>query len=560
MGTTDLVVALLFILVVFAAGMAFAKVSGEGDSKGFFSGGGVVPWWVSGISLYMSFFSAGTFVVWGSIAYSDGFVAIGIQSMMCLAGVIIGLFIAARWNRTNVMTAAQFIGDRLGPKTRTTYTTLFLVTSLAGIGTLLYPIALMINVTTGIGVLPAILGLALFIIIYAAVGGLWAVLVTDLLQFVVLSASILLIVPLALAQVGGLDGFVEAAPENFFKLTNSEYTWGFLLAFLIYNTVFIGGQWGFVQRYTTVPSPRDAKKVAWLFAALYSFSPLIWMLPPMIFQVMEPGLVGSESERAYIMISESVLPAGLLGLMLCAMIFATASSVNTILNISAAVFTNDVWARIDKNASEHKLLNVGRISTAAFGLITILSALVVWQVGDTVGFVLSVAAIVGGSLFLPPLWSLFSKRQTAFSILTVTIVTLTMNLLFKFVTPDLIGFALSRSQEMLVSVFLPLTLLTLFEIAYASKGGEDPRMAYYRQRAAELKQEREELMAASLEHKVDERSNDIIAASIMAVGLIIGGLAFVAQSAALILAIAGLVIMGGGAMISAKVRRKVLPG
>ncbi|WKX76620.1 sodium:solute symporter family transporter [Zobellia laminariae] len=82
--------------------------------KSFFAAGGALLWWMSGLSLFMSFFSAGTFVVWGSIAYSSGWVAITIQTTMCIAGVLIGFFIAPKWQKTKALTAAEFITDRLG--------------------------------------------------------------------------------------------------------------------------------------------------------------------------------------------------------------------------------------------------------------------------------------------------------------------------------------------------------------------------------------------------------------------------------------------------------------
>lgn len=559
MDTFDIVVAALFSLIVFAAGLSFARISSGSDTQSFFSGGGVVPWWVSGISLYMSFFSVGTFVVWGSIAYSDGLVSIAIQSAMCLAGVIIGFFIASKWNSTNVMTAAEFIGDRLGPNTKTTFTALFLLSSMVGMGGWLYPVGRIVEVSTGIPFATAILFLAGFILVYTVVGGLWAVLVTDILQFVVLTAAIVIVVPLAFSQIGGVTSLFEQAPEGFFNLTNSEYTWSFLLAFLIFNTVFIGGHWGYVQRYTSVSSPSKARKVAWLFAALYMISPLIWMLPPMIYRIMEPGLAGFENEGAYMLVSKAVLPSGILGLMLSAMVFATASSVNTVLNISAAVFTNDVYAQLNKKASQHHLLNVGRLATAILGISAIASAFMVQYFGGIVNMVLAISAIVGGSLFMPPLWALFSRRQTAFSILTVTFMSLSANIALNFITPDTIGISLDRSSQMLFGVFFPLSLLLAFEVFYAVRGFEDPRMQTYRTRQAELKARKQAVMEDSLAADVDKKSNHIISASIGVVGLMIFLLGLIAAETTIVVAIVGAFIIVSAGLLNNSIRAFLVP-
>lgn len=542
MQTLDLIVAAGFVVIVLVAGLAFMRLSGEGDADGFFSAGGVVPWWLSGISLYMSFFSVGTFVVWGSIAYSSGFVAIAIQSTMCIAGLIIGMLVAPKWNRTHVTTAAEFIGHRLGDKARTTYTLLFLITSIIGMGALLYPVGVIVEVATGIDVTTAILLLSAFIVLYAAVGGLWAVLVTDLLQFVVLSVSILIIVPLALMQVGGLDGFVAGAPDGFFRLTDSEYTWGFLAAFLVYNTIFIGGHWGYVQRYTTVRNPGEARKVAWLFAALYSLSPLIWMLPPMIYRVINPDLEGLGNEGAYMLMSQAVLPAGLLGLMLVSMVFATASSVNTVLNISAAVFTKDVWAALKPETGQHRLLQIGRWVTGIFGLLAVASALMVESFGGIVQMVLSIAAIVGGSLFLPPLWALFSRRQTAVSVLSATFIALGVNLWLNFVVPQMGGEPPSRALQMVIGVSVPVAILALFEIVFLLRGREDQRMAHYDAASTRLSEARSYLVRQSDAGNVDHQANAIIAASVLAIGAVIAGVGLFAGDAALMVTGIGLAI------------------
>ena len=139
----------------------------------------------------------------------------------------------------------------------------------------------------------------------------------------------------------------------------------------------MAGNWAYVQRYTSVATPKDAQKVGWLFGALYVISPLFWMLPPMIYRIINPNLVGAESEGAYLLMCKEVLPAGMMGLMLVGMIFATSSSVNTTLNIAAGVFTNDLFKHFKPHASDAELMRVGKLSTVVLGLITICVALVV---------------------------------------------------------------------------------------------------------------------------------------------------------------------------------------
>jgi len=470
MGYLDYATIILFTLIILIVGLSFGRRGG--DMKSFFAAGGAVPWGINGLSLFMSFFSAGTFVVWGSIAYEYGLVAITIQMAMCLAGFLIGYFIAPRWRATNALTVAEYLTSRFGEKIQKYYTYLFLFLSLGYTGSFLYPVAKIVNVSTGFDIYYSILILGGIIMVYTAVGGLWAVVITDVLQFVILTAAVLIVLPLSIEEVGGLVSFAESAPETFFNVFNGEYTPLFIAAFCAYNLVFIGGNWAYVQRYTSTKNRKAASKVGYLFGGLYLISPIIWMLPPMIYRVINPTLDGLEAEGAYLLICKQVLPVGMLGLMIGGMIFATASSVNTSLNLAAAVLTNDVYKPLRPNSSDKSLMIFARISTLLFGVLTIGVAFLVPLAGGIVEVVLSIGAVTGGALYGPAIWALFSRKQTGKSILGVTIISLAVNLFFKFLSPIILGFSLSRSEEMIVGVALPFALLLMVELISKGNGRE----------------------------------------------------------------------------------------
>ena len=464
MPTLDYIVIVLFTIMILVVGVSFSSMGK--NMKSYFAAGGSLPWWLSGLSLFMSFFSAGTFVVWGSIAYEYGWVSITIQWMMALSSFIIGYFIAPKWRATNSLTVGEFLGKKFNPSLKKFYSYIFLVLSFVTTGAFLYPVAKIFNVSTGFSIELSIIILGLLIIVYTAAGGLWAVVITDVLQFVILFAAVIIVTPLALEKIGGLTALITQSPEGFFDIVNEEYSFGFLIAFTLYNTFFIGGNWAYVQRYTSVPTPRDARKVGFLFGSLYLVSPILWMLPPMIFRIVDGSLTGTENEGAFLLICKAVLPQGLLGLMLGGMIFATASSVNTTLNMSAAVFTNDIYRKVQKGLMQKGIMKVARLSTVVFGVITIGVALAVPYLGGIVEVVLTVGAITGAPLFGPPIWALFSGRQTTFSIITTTLASLGINLFFKFAAPPILGLSLNRAEEMLTGVFIPIIFLLVFEIYY----------------------------------------------------------------------------------------------
>ncbi|MDF1573231.1 MAG: Na+:solute symporter [Bacteroidales bacterium] len=463
MTQLDYLLIFLFSILVVVAGISFSKTGR--NMKSFFAGGGGIPSWISGLSLFMSFFSAGTFVVWGSIAYESGMVSITIQSTMAISGFLIFLFIARRWKRTGALTVAEYISQRFGKKVQKMYTYLFIFISLFTAGAFLYPVARIVNVSTGFPIESVILFLGISILLYTAIGGFWAVLTTDVLQFIILTVGVLIVIPLSFGEVNGIRGFISDVPGDFFTFTNQEYTPWFMFAFLIYNLFFIGGNWAYVQRYTSVKDERSAGRVGLIFGLLYLLFPLFWMLPPMIYRALNPSLDSlQEVEGAYLLMCKQVLPSGMLGLMLAGMVFATASSVNTTLNMMAAVTTNDLFKVFSPKSSQKVLIRVARISTILFGAGAIVVALLVPRFGGIVNVVLSVAAITGVPLYAPPIWGLFSKRITGKAIVTITVLSLSITAFFKFLAPVLLDISLSRANEMALGALVPLGMLSLFEL------------------------------------------------------------------------------------------------
>lgn len=469
MVTLDFYVMAIFAILIFSIGLIFTRV-GSKSGQAFFEAGGATPWWINGLSLFISYFSAGTFVVWGSIAYKSGLVANVIQLTMAISGLLVARFIAAKWKKTGAMTAADYLRTRFGVKTQQFYTYLILLLSLFATAAVLYPVGKMVHVATPFSLNTCIIVIGLIIVLYTAAGGLWAVLVTDVVQFVILTASVLIVIPIAFKEIGGPSQLFAKAPVDFFKPFNADYTFEFMLAFIVYQLFYIGGNWSYVQRYTSVSTVKESKKVAYLFAILYFVSPVIWMIPPMIYRIINPNLQGLEPEGAYMMLCQKVLPAGLIGLVLAGMISATSSKANTTINLVATVFANDIYkALIRKKASEKEMIFMARLFTLIFGAATIIVAILIPRAGGVVEVVLSTASIAGGALFGPIIWSLFSKRQTSFSLVFISTTSLLVSLFFKTITPAAFDLKFSRTIETIVGVGLPVLLLAIFELYYASR-------------------------------------------------------------------------------------------
>ena len=432
----DYAVLIFYVLGILAVGMGLgARVKSTSD---LFKAGGQSPWWASGLSGFMTMFSAGTFVVWGGIAYRLGVVAVFINLMYGIAALLVGWFVAGRWKRMGIRTPAEFIEQRYGKSSLHLYTWAMMVYRMTGTGVALYSLAiLLVNLMPIPAESPwAFLGAAnengkpylrldyaiIFfggcVVVYTMVGGLWAVLMTDVLQFIVINLAVVFMIPLLLGHLGGVGGFVAQAPPGFFAPVAGPYTWFFLAGWCAIHFFMIGAEWAFVQRYICVPTEQDARKSSYLFGILYLVSPLLWLTPPLAYRIMEPippdasqAQVTALAESAYIVACSKVLPVGMIGLMLAAMFSATASMVSSQLNVFAGVLTEELYSKLVSQPSQRHLLWAGRGFSLLLGLALIGLALAVPMLGGAEKVVIAVTALMVTPLLAPTILGLFSRRM-----------------------------------------------------------------------------------------------------------------------------------------------------
>lgn len=489
----------IFILLALMGSLAIGALYSTKmtDSKVMFVAGKTSSWWVSGVSGYMTAFSAGTFVVWGGIAFRQGMVAVSILMLMGVSLMFIGLFIAGRWRKMGVNSPAEYLGLRYGSTTVSLYTVIGFIGRGISVAVALYSIAIivaaliplpessfLVDPETGkLSVTWAVLIIGATTIFYTVAGGLWAVLMTDMIQFIILSLMVLIMVPLSLKSVGGVDGFLEKIPDGFLSLAGGKYTFIWLMIWFASNFFLEGGDFAFVQRYICVPDEKSAKKAAFLMGGLYLVSPILWMLPALVYRTVDPS---ANPEQAYILAGQKLLPAGLLGLMVAAMFSATASMVSGMLNVFAGVITHDIYRpQFDPNASEKKLVFVGRIITLVFGVSVLILAIMIPNLGGAERVVVTLVTLMIGPLGIPAVWGIFSKHinQKEIWITLGTTYILGFSIKLGFATNGpltnlweggaSVAAFVKENKELidgLIGVVLPLCILPILELRARSRG------------------------------------------------------------------------------------------
>jgi SSS family transporter len=362
----DYAVVISFFAVMIAVGIFFGRK--QKSMAQFFGGGKQVPWWLSGISFYMCSFSALAFVMYSALAYKYGWLPVTI-SWLSVPAVLLGCrLFAARWRRAADTSPLEFIERRYGNGMRQGLMWLCLPMRVLDDAFKLLAIGTVVGAGMGFPLHGAIVASGLIILSYTFLGGLWATLVADFIQFFVLMTVVLVLPFLCLAKVGGFTAFIEKVPPGFFSWTADKYTWGYMFFFFLLIFSNLSTSWSMVQRYYSTRSEKDARKVGYFVAVLLFIGPPLFFLPAMTARVFLPEIPPERMNEVYALVCKSVLPAGFVGMVIAAMFSATMSTLAGDYNAVASVLTNDFYKRmIAPDASPKAQMAVARLTTVLVG-------------------------------------------------------------------------------------------------------------------------------------------------------------------------------------------------
>ncbi len=408
----DLAVIAAYFAVTLSVGLFMGRfVRNTGD---FFSGGRKVPWWMGAISSYMAMISCFVFIAYAQIGYEDGLVGLTVFWSTAFA-ILAGTFIfARRWQRARLATPVEYLERRYGAGVRQ-------VVSWCGVGfrvldntVRLYTLGIIASQFLGVP-LPAGIALgAAIVLVYTLSGGLWSVLATDILQCAVLMTVAITILPLSLGAVGGLGALKDAVPGHFSLFGGHRGTLWFLAAYYMIVFIKYNGSWAFVQRLASVPSERDAVKMGLLSAAIFFVFPVFAVLPAVAARVYLPDLPPEMHERCYIEMCTRLLPHGMLGLMVSAMIAASLSTLAAEFNVTSGVFTTDIYRRLfRKGAGERETLLVARLATLGVAVLIAFGALFVSRLGGAFEANKLLMALFGVPIVVPSVFGIVWRRPNA---------------------------------------------------------------------------------------------------------------------------------------------------
>jgi SSS family solute:Na+ symporter len=292
---------------------------------------------------------------------------------------------------------------------------------LIDVGLKIYATGIFISAGLGYDLRLSVIGSGVVMSLYTFMGGLWAVVVTDYVQFVILTIGVAVLFPLVFSHMGGIGAGLETIwrdhPAGFLSPFAHPYSIVYIIAFYLLVILSYNGNWAFAQKFYSVRNEREARKAGILATILKILGPPLFVLPAMAAHYLMPELAQppNSPQYTYAAMSLKYLPAGLVGLMIAAMFSATMSTLSGDFNVIASVLTEDIYHRlIRKDASPRHLMITGRVTTLLAGTITILIGIVLVETARTGLFEVMVAlfSLFVGPMLLPMLAGLLSRRLT----------------------------------------------------------------------------------------------------------------------------------------------------
>jgi len=430
MHSLDWAVLIAYFVLMVAVGLwARTKVT---DARDFFTAGGAMPWWLSGISHHMSGYSSAVFVGYAAIAYTSGIsLYIWWACSIAVALLIGAATFAPRWARLRqqlaVISPLEFLATRYNVPTQQLLAWSGALLKIFDVGAKWTSAALLLHVFADVPFIWGVLLTGGVTLVYSVVGGLWADALTDLSQFViqlVAGIAMLVAVLLKLGGVSALWTMWDRLPPHHVQPFTGQYTIPFALAFLAVSTLsYNGGTWNLAQRFMAAPSGSAARRAALLSAALYLVWPPILFFPMWAAPILLPHL--ADPSQSYALLTQGLLPNGLIGLVLAGLFAHTMAMTSSDANAVSAVVVRDILPVLRRGRAvmdASRELFAGRLTTFLFLTLSMGLGMVADRFGGVMGLILLWYGALVGPIAIPMLLGLlpaFRRSGPVAAILSV---------------------------------------------------------------------------------------------------------------------------------------------
>lgn len=465
LGLLDIVVFAIYVAIIIGVGLWVSrdKKGAKKSTEDYFLAGKSLPWWAVGASLIAANISAEQFIGMSGSGFSIGLAIASYEWMAAITLIIVGKYFLPIFIEKGIYTIPEFVEKRFNKNLKTIlaifWIGLYIFVNLTSV---LYLGGLALETILGIPLMYSIIGLALFALVYSIYGGLSAVVWTDVIQVFFLVLGGLMTTWMAVSFIGGDGGFLsgfdkmyQAAPDHFNMILDQSNPQFMNLPGI---AVLIGGlwvanlyYWGFnqyiIQRTLAAKSVAEAQKGILFTAFLKLIVPFLVVIPGIAAYVItqSPELMSqmgamamnnlptaAHADKAYPWLTQ-FLPAGVKGVVFAALAAAIVSSLASMLNSTATIFTMDIYkAHIAPNTGDHQLVNVGRISAIAALIIACLVAPMLGGIGQAFQYIQEYTGLVSPGILAVFMLGLFWKKTTSRGAIIGVVASIPFALFLKF--------------------------------------------------------------------------------------------------------------------------------
>lgn len=364
MTSIDYLIVIVYFAMVFGIGSYHFRRAKT--SRGYFLADKSVGWIAIGASLFATNISSEHFIGLAGSGASSGLAVGHFEWLAVFMCMMLGWVFVPFYLRSNVYTMPEFLERRYGPACRWYLTTVSVIAYVfTKISVSLYAGAIVLRATVGWDFYTSAAVMVLATGVYTVFGGLAAVVYTELLQAVVLIAGAVTLTVLGMSEVGGFAGLRQALPADYFHMMKPMSDPAFPWTGIFFGAPILGiWYWCtdqvIVQRVLGAKSEEDARSGALFCGALKILPVFILVLPGLIAKALYPDIKGDD---AYPTLVVRLLPPGVIGVMVAALLAALMSSLAATFNSASTLVTFDIYRKINPAASERRLVNVGRIFT-----------------------------------------------------------------------------------------------------------------------------------------------------------------------------------------------------
>ena len=416
-----------YLGVIVGIGAYFSRR--ENTTDDYFLAGRRIPWWAASLSIFSTYLSAVTFMAIPAKAFAADWVTILINLGIILVAPVTVFCFLPFYRRLNVTTIYEYLEMRFSPAIRIYGSLSFVLLQLAKMGVFLLLPALALSTVTGFNVYASIIIMGVLCTIYTVLGGIEAVIWTDVLQSCVLVGGGLLCIGTIFAAEqfdfsSMMDVAVSAEKFHIFNMEggiNSSVFWVVIIGgFFIQMIPFTSDQ-VIAQRFLTTRDEKSAARSVWAHAGIVVPASLLFFglgTALFVYYSSRPEMLPGADVTNDIIVPWFIatrLPAGLAGLVIAGLFAATMSTVDSGMHSIATSLVNDVHRKLRPDVDDRQRLKMARILTVAAGLFGTISAVLISKMdpGSLWDMILLLVGLFGSSLCGVFLLGVFTRRASA---------------------------------------------------------------------------------------------------------------------------------------------------